>query len=112
MDTLIIQALSVQTHIGVYAWEKKIKQQLLIDLIIPSDFSTCGDDLKHTLDYDALCTRITDFVESKSFQLIEYVANSIAQLIKEEFHVQQVTVTVAKPHAVKNAGVIKVSVLR
>ena len=112
MDTLLIQGLSVHTHIGVYAWEQKIKQQLLIDLTIPSDFNNCKDELSHTLDYDALCKKVTLFVESKSFQLIEYVANSVAELIKNEFSVDNVTVTVAKPHAVKNAGMIKVSVSR
>ena len=112
MDALTIQGLTVHTQIGVYAWEQKIKQQLLIDLNIPSDFSSCKDELSHTLDYDALCKKVTLFLESKSFQLIEYVANSVAQLIKDEFGVGEITVTVAKPHAVKNAGMIKVSVTR
>lgn len=112
MDSLIIQSLSVQTQIGVYAWEQKIKQQLLIDITIPSDFRACNDELSDTLDYDALCKQVTLFIESKSFQLIEYVANSVAQLIKDAFGVEQVTVAVAKPHAVKNAGMVKVSVTR
>lgn len=112
MDTLIIQGLSVQTQIGVYAWEQKIKQQLIIDITIPADFSTCADDINSTLDYAVLCQKVTSFVESQSFQLIEYVANCVAQLIKEEFQVAQVTITVAKPHAIKNAGLIKVSVTR
>ncbi len=112
MDILMVQGLSVQTKIGVYAWEQQIQQQVLIDITIPSDFSACEDDLSHTLDYAALCQKVTSFVESKSFQLIEYLANSVAELIKEEFQVQQVTVSVAKPHAVKNAGMIKISVTR
>jgi len=112
MDTLTIQGLSVQTQIGVYAWEQQIKQQLLLDIIIPSDFKNCNDDIAHTLDYDALCKTVTTFVESQSFQLIEYVAHCVAQLIKDEFKVQQLTVSVTKPHAVKNAAVIKVNVSR
>ena len=112
MDALTIQGLSVQTQIGVYVWEQQIKQQLLIDIIIPSDFKTCGDDIANALDYDALCKTVTSFVESQSFQLIEYVANCVAQLIKDEFHVEQLTVSVTKPHAVKNASLIKVSVNR
>ncbi|RUR08814.1 dihydroneopterin aldolase [Legionella sp. km772] len=112
MDALIIQGLSVHTQIGVYAWEQKIKQQLLIDIHIPSDFKRCKDELSDTLDYDDLCKKVTLFVESKSFQLIEYLANSVAQLVKVEFGVEQVNVSVTKPHAVKNAGMIKVSVTR
>ncbi len=112
MDELIIERLSVSTHIGVHAWEQKIKQQLLLDISIPSDFSHGIDDLSHTLDYDALCKAVTVFVENNSFQLIEYVAHQVALLIKEQFNVGQLTVAVNKPHAVANAGAIKVRVTR
>lgn len=112
MDALIIQGLSVHTQIGVYTWEQQIKQQLLIDIHIPSNFEACGDNLANTLDYSALCQTVTTFIESRSFELIEYVANCVAELIQEEFKVQQLSVSVSKPHAVKNAAMIKVSVTR
>lgn len=112
MDMLNITALRVHTKIGVYAWEQKINQTLLIDINIPSDFSVCDDTLTNTLDYDALCRCITQFVETNSFQLIETVANKVALLIQKEFKVNQLTVTVSKPHAVTNAGMIQVVVNR
>ncbi|CEG57609.1 dihydroneopterin aldolase [Legionella fallonii] len=112
MDALNIKALSVATRIGVHAWEQQINQQLLIDIIIPSDFSTCQDNIANTIDYDALCQKVTQFVESQSFQLIESVADQVAHLIKQEFNVSQITVAVSKPHAVKNAGTIQVVVNR
>lgn len=111
-DTLTIESLSVSTQIGVYAWEQKIKQQLLLDISIPLDIQKCTDDLAHTIDYDALCQKVTHFAQSRSFQLIETVANNVAQLIQEEFKVTQLTVSVTKPHAIKNAGVIKITVNR
>jgi 7,8-dihydroneopterin aldolase/epimerase/oxygenase len=112
MDLLTVQGLSIQTQIGVYAWEQQIKQQVLIDVTIPSDFSQCSDDLANTLDYDALCKTVTAFVESQSFQLIEYLANSVAQFIQQEFGVTALTLSVTKPHAVKNAALIKVTITR
>lgn len=112
MDTLQISGLNVSTKIGVHEWEQRINQQLLLDITIPVDLSACDEDLANTLDYDALCQAVTRFVESQSFQLIETVANRVAQLIKEEFNVKQVTVAVNKPHAVKNAGAIRVIVDR
>jgi dihydroneopterin aldolase len=112
MDTLNIKSLSVATKIGVHAWEQRINQQLLIDITIPTDFSSCDDNLANTIDYDALCRTVTEFVESRTFQLIETVANDIAQLIKQEFKVTKVTIAVNKPHAVKNAGAIQVVVNR
>lgn len=112
MDALNIKALNVATKIGVHAWEQQINQQLLIDITISSDFSACQDNLDNTLDYDALCQTVTQFVESKSFQLIESVADQVAQLIKHEFNVAQLSVAVTKPHAVKNAGTVQVVVNR
>ncbi|KTD71074.1 MULTISPECIES: dihydroneopterin aldolase [Legionella] len=112
MDTLNIKALSVSTKIGVYAWEQRINQQLLIDLSIDTDLSDCQGDLTKTVDYDALCKSVTLYVESKSFQLIETVANEVADLIKEQFKVAQITVGISKPHAIKNAANIQVIVRR
>ena len=112
MDTLNIKALNVATKIGVHAWEQRINQQLLIDITIPGDFSACEDNLANTIDYGVVCQTVTEFVQSKSFQLIESVADSVAHLIKQEFKVTQLTVAVSKPHAIKNAGTIQVVVNR
>ncbi len=112
MDYLHINALQVSTKIGVHAWEQRINQQLLIDIIIPSDFSECKDQISNTLDYDSLCQTVTQYTESNSFQLIETVANNIAGLVKNKFGVNQVTISVSKPHAIKNAGSVKVTITR
>jgi dihydroneopterin aldolase len=112
MDILNIKGLNVAAKIGVHVWEQRINQQLLIDISIPSDFSNCQDDIANTLDYDSLCKTVTEFVESKSFQLIESVADSVARLIQQEFKVTKINVAVSKPNAVKNAGTIQVVVNR
>lgn len=112
MDTLNITALSVATKIGVHLWEQRINQRLLIDLSISTDFSSCQDTLTNTIDYDALCQAVTLYVESKSFQLIETVANEVAELIQKDFKVTKLTVAVSKPHAIKNAGNVQVVVNR
>lgn len=112
MDCLQITALAVATRIGVYAWEQQILQQLFIDISIPADFKTTEDDLAKTIDYEKLCQVVSGYVEAHSFQLIETVANNVALLIKEKFAVNQLTISVSKPHAVKNASNIKVTVTR
>ncbi|AUH73698.1 dihydroneopterin aldolase [Legionella sainthelensi] len=112
MDTLNIKALKVSTKIGVYEWEQRINQHLLIDINIDTDFSACGEDLTKTIDYEALCERVTLHVESKSFQLIETVANEVATLIQEQFKITHLTIGVSKPHAIKNAENIQVIVRR
>lgn len=112
MDCLIITALSVNTRIGIHAWEQRISQRLLINITIPADFSACNDDIINTLDYDKLCQQVTSYVESTSFNLIETVADSVAVLIKTTFNLSQIEVSVSKPHAVKNASDIRVMVTR
>jgi dihydroneopterin aldolase len=112
VDTLQIKNLKANTRIGVYAWEQHINQQLLIDISIDTDLSSCQEDLNKTIDYAALCETVTHFVESKAFQLLETVANEVAQFIQENFKVAQLTVGVSKPHAIKNADNIQVIVRR
>ena len=111
-DILRISALRVLTKIGVYEWEQRILQPLLLDISIPLDLSTCNDVLSNTIDYSKLCSLVTTFVESRPFQLIETVAESVAVLIINEFQVPQISVCVNKPHAVKNAGNISVAITR
>lgn len=112
IDTLRISALSTQTRIGVHAWEQRIDQKLLLDITIPIDLSQCHNDLTKTIDYDALCQCVTEFIESNAFTLIETVAEKVADLIKNTFKIQQLTVSVSKPNAVKNAGNVCVTITR
>ena len=111
-DMMQISALSTKTRIGVHEWEQRILQQLLLDIRIPMELSTCNNQLENTIDYDKLCQLVTTFVESNNFSLIETVAENVAQLIKDEFHVSEVTVSVSKPHAIKNASNVCVTINR
>ena len=112
MDQLTISSLSVFTKIGVHKWEQAINQRLLIDITVPTDVSHCHDDLTNTIDYDKLCQLVTTYVESNQFALIETVADQVAQLIKNEFAIQSLTVQVAKPQAIKNAANVAITVNR
>lgn len=112
MDRLDIKALSVNTRIGIHVWEQRISQRLLIDISIPTDCRLCNDEIANTIDYDKLCQTVTTYVESNSFKLIETVANTVADLIQGEFNLSDITVRVSKPHAIKNATDIQITVNR
>ena len=112
MDHIEISGLTVATKVGVHTWEKRIIQRLLLNISIPSDFTDCADDLNKTIDYSKLAELVTTFIESNSFNLIETIADSVAQLIKKEFNLSQVSVSVSKPHAIKNANDVRVCVTR
>ncbi len=111
-DKLQITALKIKTHIGIHTWEQRILQSLLLDICIHTDFTSCKNELANTIDYDHLCQRVTTFVESNSFTLIETVAEKVAELIKNEFQATEVIISVSKPHAIKNAGNICVTIHR
>ena len=112
LDSLEIIGLSVETHIGVHAWEQAIKQKLLIDVYIPIDCSNYADDITIAIDYQKLCQQIIDFVTNKAFKLIETVANEVADLIKNSFDVKSVKVIVSKPFAIPQAQNVRVVVNR
>ncbi len=112
MDMLHISALRIMTHIGVHAWEQRILQPLLLDIKIPVDLSTCNDTLANTIDYDTLSSRVTTLVESNAFILIETVAETVAEFIKKEFHIKELTLSVSKPNAIKNAGNVSITIER
>lgn len=95
---------------GVYAWEQRIHQPLLLDITIPIDAQHCEDKLGNALDYALLCQQVTELVSSKTYQLIETVATEVAHFIKTQFAVSEVTVKVSKPTAIPNAKLVQISV--
>jgi dihydroneopterin aldolase len=114
MDTVFIQQLAVKTTIGVYDWEKKIKQQLLIDIQMSSDITgaASSDNIDDTIDYAVVASTITCFIEQNSFELIETVAEKVAAIILNDFAVTQVSLTLQKPGAVQNAQSVGVNITR
>lgn len=114
MDTVFIQQLAVKTTIGVYDWEKKIKQQLLFDLQMSSDIThaAASDNINDTIDYATVASTITKYVEDNQFELIETVAEKVAQIILNDFPVSEVSITLQKPGAVPNAQTVGVKITR
>lgn len=109
MNYLEISDLEVFTTIGVYEWEQRIRQRLLIDIRIPMDFKPLNDELSNTIDYDALCQCVTASVESRPFHLIETVAEHITSILKERFQISELRLRVSKPGAIRNARTVSVS---
>lgn len=103
-----LEGIKVKTIIGVYAYEKKIRQDLLLDLIIPLPIGDFLDKLENTIDYDKLCQTITHFIESEQFDLIETVAQKTIELIQKEFFVPHLLIRVTKPHVLKHVGKVSV----
>lgn len=115
MDQVFIRGLLVDAVIGVYDWERDIRQSLLIDLEMDWDIRTAaaGDDLAATLDYAAVSQRVLDYTAASSFQLIESLAERLAALLLEEFAIARLRLRITKPGAVAEAqGGVGVSIER
>lgn len=113
-DSVLIQQLAVKTTIGVYEWEKKIKQTLLFDITMLHDTMAAAksDHIDDALDYFEVSKQVTEYVQDHSFELIETVANRVAELILSQFNVSQVSIKLLKPGAVENAASVGVAITR
>jgi dihydroneopterin aldolase len=114
MNIVYITGLQISTVIGVYDWERLIQQTVVVDLEMSTDNQRAAedDDLNYTLDYGAIAARVTTFVEASRYQLLESLADAIADLVMNEFGVQQLKLKLGKPGAVKNATDVGVIIQR
>ena len=111
MDIVYVRGLEVKTVIGVYEWEREIRQPVAVDLDMATDFQKAveNDDHAHVLDYKNVCVRVAEFIEQSNLRLLETMAEEIAALVRREFGVSWVRVRVGKPAAItgaKEVGVI------
>src|SRR5271154_50945 len=111
MDSVFIEDLRIETVIGIYDWERKIRQVVALDLQMAFDNRrpAASDRIEDTLDYKAVSKRLIAFVESSSFQLVETLAERCAEIVLNEFAVAWLRLTLAKPGAVrgsKSVGVV------
>lgn len=111
VDVVYIQDLRIQTVIGIYDWERKIKQTVSIDLEMAFDIRKAAesDHIDDALNYKAVAKRMIAFVEDSSFQLVETMAEKICAIVLDEFNVSWVKLRLGKPGAVsgsKEVGII------
>lgn len=114
MDTVSIRELKVPAVVGAHAWERQIKQTLLVDLefAAPVVRPAQTDQLADALDYDAVAAQVTAWIQQREAQLIETLAEGVAQLLCERFAVAWVKVSVWKPGAVPAACRVGVTIER
>lgn len=105
MDIIFLHDLRVETVIGIWGWERKIRQTVAIDLDMSADIrkAAASDSVEDTLNYKLVAKRVQQFVADSSFQLVETLAERIAEIVLGEFEVAWVRVRVNKPGAIRGA---------
>ncbi len=114
MDIVFVENLKVAASIGVWEWECRIKQNLIVDIQLGCDIHQAAqsDSIEDAISYKDVATRIHDFVADSHFNLIESVAESIATIILEEFAATWCQVKISKPRAVEKASNVGVIIER
>lgn len=114
MDTVFIRGLRVETVIGVYAWERQVRQTLLFDLDMAHNIgpAAAGDDLELALDYHAVSVRIAELVQQSQPELLETLAEQVAAMVKSEFGVPWLRLRITKPTALSDADGVGVLIER
>ncbi len=105
MNIVYIRGLRAQAVIGVYEWERHIRQTLVLDLELASDMTraAASDQIVDALDYAALSAQVIALVEASEFQLLEALADAVARMVMREFAVPWLRLRLSKPGAVAAA---------
>ena len=114
MDIIFLRGLKIETIIGIYEWERKIRQTVLLDLEMGTDIRRAAetDSIENTLDYKTLSKRVTHFVESSDCFLVETLAERIAAIVLAEFPTPWVRVTLNKKGAISGASDVGIIIER
>jgi dihydroneopterin aldolase len=114
MDIIFIRELRIETIIGIYDWERTVKQIVMLDVEMVADIrrAAASQSVTDTLDYHAIALRLDEFVREQQFLLLETLAQSCADLLQREFNITWLRLRVTKPGAVAAAQGVGVQIER
>jgi dihydroneopterin aldolase len=114
MDTVFLRDLKIDTVIGIYGWERRVRQSLIFDLEMSADVAKAAktDKIEDALNYKSIAKRLQEYVGESEFELIETLAEECARIIREEFNVAWVKLTLNKKGAVRGATDVGVIIER
>jgi dihydroneopterin aldolase len=114
MDKVFIEALEIECVIGIYDWERTIRQPIVLDIEMAFDnrIPAASDHIEDTLDYKAVSKRLIQYVSESSFGLVETLAERCCEIILAEFAVTHVKFKLSKIGAVRGANAVGVIIER
>jgi len=114
MDIIFLTGLTTECIIGIWDWERKVKQKVVIDLEMGADIrkAAASDTIDDTLDYKRVSKRLLQFVGDSEFQLVETLTERIAQIIVTEFDVPWVRVRLNKQGAIRGSSGVGILIER
>jgi dihydroneopterin aldolase len=114
MDKVFIRGLRVETVIGVFAWEKQVRQPLIFDVTMDWDITQAADtdDLTYALNYAAVSDRVIEFVQGNQYDLLERLLVQLAETLRREFLISKIKIRVEKPAVAPDAMAVGLEIER
>ena len=114
MDKIFLSALTVECIVGIWEWERRVKQTVIIDLEMAADIrrAAASDHIDDTIDYKKVAKRLLAFVGESQFNLVETLAEQIARVVVTEFGVSWVKVRLNKQGAIRGARDVGIEIER
>ena len=114
MDIIFLHDLRIETTIGIYDWERRIRQTVTLDLEMATDaaHAAASDRIEDALNYKAIAKRVIEYVSGSEFRLVETLADRVATLVREEFAVPWLRLRLNKKYAIRGATDVGVIVER
>ena len=114
MDIVYINDLKIDTIIGIYDWEREVRQTISLDLEMGTDIrqAAATDDIQFALNYKAVSKRLIEFIEGSEFLLVETMAEQVSEIIRQEFKVPWLRLRIGKPGAIRGARDVGVVIER
>jgi FolB domain-containing protein len=114
LDRIHIRDLALRCIVGVYPEERREKQDVTINITLHADLRRAckSDRLDDTVDYKQIKKGVVALVEASRFQLVERLAQAVADLCLRDRRVRRVDVRVEKPAALRFARTVDVEISR
>ena len=113
-DIIFLGGLTTECIIGIWDWERRVKQKIVLDIEMASDIrkAAASDHIDDTLDYKRVAKRLLQFVGDSQFQLVETLTERIAEIVVTEFDVPWVRVRLNKQGAIRGSRDVGILVER
>ena len=114
MDKVYIKNLEVEAIIGIFQWEREVKQIISVDIEMDFDNKKAAstDDIRDALDYKKVGKRVSAYIQGSQAKLVESLAEKVAKIILQEFPVSRLVLTLSKPGALRGSESVGIAITR
>ena len=113
-DTIYIRDLLIRSIIGIYDWERKDKQDLIINATLKVNISKAAksDDINDAVNYRNICKRLITLAENNTAFLLEKLVEEMANMVLNEFEVEYIKICIDKPGALRFSKSVAIEIER